>query len=57
MLFGGRIYSINMRPVSMQDGLATMPLTFGRMIASIPIDMEHPMQVADVPDMSKGNSL
>jgi hypothetical protein len=48
---------MNMRSVSMQDGLETMPLTFGRMIASIPIDMEHPIQVADVPDMSKGNSL
>lgn len=56
-LFGGRIYSINMYPVDLKEGVAIMSFTFGRLVGSLAVKTDPMEHVEGILETSSDDTL
>lgn len=54
LFFGGPLYSINMYPVNLKKRVGAMPFTFGHLVSSLAVEIDHVVQMADNASLLSG---
>jgi hypothetical protein len=49
------MFSINVYPVNLNEGVTTMPFTFCQQVLGLALRSDLPVQMADVPERSLGS--